>query len=75
MAGTDFNFSECSDKQLHSWLRHFWLVLTEVLLVLEHRDQIVQDRNPSMTQTVGLLVDLQAQVLDVLEARDDSDCR
>jgi len=52
-------------------IRTLWSVLDDVHLVMEMRDRVTQDRNPTMTNTLGLVVEELAQALDELEWRYD----
>lgn len=67
MAIANSTLSESAVRSLVSQLRFAWLTLSEVELVFELRDQVSQDRNPTMTNTVRMVLEQMDIGLERLE--------
>lgn len=69
MANGNCSSSELPTRAFVHRIRTLWTVLEDVYLALEMRDRVTQDRNPTMTNTVALVVEEMAAALDELEGR------
>lgn len=69
MADVNCNPGEVNTSRLVMQLRNSWIVLSEVQLALEHDDSREQDRQNRFNHTLGMVLEQQDEVLQLLEKR------